>query len=42
MAVGDDGLVHGARRIDVEATELAAHAGGCRQEEIFRAHRPQI
>ena len=39
MAVGDQGLLDRAGRIDVEAAGLAAHAGRGRDEDVFGTHR---
>ena len=39
MAMRNDGLVHGPRRVDMKAGALAAHAGRCGRQEIFGPHR---
>ena len=38
MGVGDQRALDWARRIDMKGTELAAYAGGRRQEDVFRPH----
>jgi hypothetical protein len=38
MPVRDHSLVHRPYRIDVESADLAAHAGGCGDKNIFGAH----
>ena len=42
MTVRDEGLVDRSRRIDMEAAELAAHAGRRRHEDVFGTHGPEI
>src|SRR5271165_6163547 len=38
MAMGDQGPLHGADRIDVKAAGLAAETGGSWQQEVLRTH----
>src|SRR5882757_3918887 len=38
MAVGNDGALDGSNRVDMEATRLAAQAGGSWQQEVLRTH----
>jgi autotransporter-associated beta strand protein len=42
MAVGDHRLRDRANRVDVEATALATRSGGCRNKQVFGAHRFKI
>ena len=42
VAVSDHSFVHGARRVDMEAANLAANAGGRSQENIFGTHDLEI
>ena len=39
MGVGDQRPLDRPGRIDMKAAELAAHAGGRRQQDVFRTHR---
>jgi hypothetical protein len=38
MAVGDQGTLDGAYRIDMEAARLAAKAGGNGHQDVLRTH----
>ena len=38
MAMGDQGALHGANRVDMEAARLATKTGGSWQQDVLRTH----